>query len=76
MADSPLDTPGIVELVTGMFLLNIGVIAVASGIVSGAAVLLGRTDLAGIFATTTITVVRGAGSSPSTRPTSGGAADG
>lgn len=49
-AGGSLGTTGIIELVSGVFLLNIGVMAVAFGVASGAALLLSRPDLAGVFA--------------------------
>lgn len=45
-----LGTQGVVTLVSGVFLLNLAVMAAGFGIVSGSAFLLGRSDLAGIFA--------------------------
>lgn len=52
MADTT-DAPMVVELVSGVFLLNIGVLTLAFGVVSGAALLLGRPGLASVFGAAT-----------------------
>jgi len=50
MSDSDEEVIWMIHLVSGVFLLNIGVMAVAFGVASGSAMLLGRNDLSGIFA--------------------------
>jgi len=58
MADAD-DAPMVVELVSGVFLLNIGVLTLAFAVVSGAALVLGHPDLASVFgaATSFLTVL-------------------